>query len=345
MDRRPVPGAAVLLIVAFAIPGLISSRPAAASTASASPSPGGVAPPAHSTTSFFIRTVRALRVGTKPYAMTVEVSKHSRTCAGCLDVRLTRRATTGNKPTQRYRYNFSISGSIHIDGSDLLPTSVDTGTKMSSFGKVDMSLTNPGTLSWRQTKCPSGTVTGSISARTGTLSGAFRLNADSNYFHTIKRTSIPVTVAKVYSNGKGCGGGGGCKAGFSFYFGGLQASRPLGTTGMARIGLSYAQFFSEESDYPQVVFHRISGHVPISAFHISRTSGVTIAAGALEPFAMGTIQFKKTGSTTSTHNGCKTTTSDEKYVSGSTTAKFDSGGHKRWGGPGGSGQLTRVRKL
>jgi hypothetical protein len=288
---------------------------------------------AANSTFFTINSRSPLSLSGNSYKLTISASKSSG--GSFLNVALARTAPTGNHPTQRHAYSFSLSsGAIQIDGSDLLPTSINTGTQMGAFGKVDMDLKNPGSLSTRKIKCPNGTVVGSISTRNGTWSGNFTLNAHDSFFGTIHKTAIPVTVTKFFSNGKTCGGGGGGSCFTGFFFSAsqtskplsLSANRPLGSTGRASITLSYGEFVS-----PASISHSISGSVSLSAFHISSTAAVTIAAGSLAPFASGTIHFTKKSSST---NGtkCKTTTSQEQYASGSVTAKFDSRGQKTMNG-------------
>jgi len=288
---------------------------------------------AASSTFFTINSRSPLSLSGNSYKMSVSAFRFSG--GSNLSISLVRTAPTGNHPTQRHAYSFSLSsGAIQIDGSDLMPTSINTGTQMGAFGKVDMDLKNPGSLSSRKNKCPNGTVLGSTTTRNGTWSGNFTLDANDSFFGTIHKTAIPVTVTKIFSNGKTCGGGGGshCFTGFSFNASqsskpiSLFANRPLGSTGRASITLSYSELVS-----PALISHSISGSVPRSAFHVSSAAAVTIAAGSLSPFATGTIHFTKTGSST-TGTKCKTTTFQEKYASGSATAKFDSRGHKTMNG-------------
>jgi hypothetical protein len=313
--RRSVSAAIVLLMAAALVPAF--QRPARAA----------------SSTSFSIASRRPISVMGKPYKMAFTAFKSS--AGASLNITFTRKASTGNRPVQVHSYSFDLSGgAVRIDGSDLLPTSIDTGTQMGKFGRVAMHLRNPGGLTTQQIKCSNGTVTGSIRSRTGVLSGNLTLFANDGYFHRIHKTDIGVTVTKLFSNGKSCpgGGGGGCATGFSFFAGQsskpltLLATRPLGGAGRAHLSLSYGR-----TDGPARISHTISATVSRAAFTVGGAGGVTIAGGSLSPFATGTIHFtKKSGSSTGTT--CRTTRFQERYASGSVTAKFDSGPHKTMDG-------------
>ena len=299
---------------------------------------------AHAATSvsYTIQTRAPVSLSGSAYKMTVMAFKSS--FGAQLFVTFTKRATTGNHPTQTHQFSFNLSAdSIQVDGTDLVPTSINTGTQMGKFGKVDMDLKNPGTMSSRQLKCTDGTVLGSVKSRPGTWTGNFTFNANDEptsrpaaaAIGQIHKTTLPVRVTKVSTNGKSCTGGPPrvCSTGLDFSADqfskplAVDASRPLsgGTTNMT------LRYF--ETDDPASIEHSISGTgLPNSSFQISGTQAVTINAGALAPFASGTIHFTKTGSGSNTIENCKTTFFQEEYDSGSVTAKFDSGGQKTMNG-------------
>ena len=85
--------------------------------------------------------------------------------------------------------------------------------------------------------------------------------------------------------------------------------------------------------------------MPASNFAVTTGGDVTIRGGSLSPFASGTIKFDgsnphNVGSTTH----CKRTGFDEAYLSGSTTAHFDSNGDKTINGAD-FASLTKTKKV
>jgi hypothetical protein len=315
--RRSVAAAIVLLMAVALVPAFQGAAEAASSTF------------------FSVSSRRPISVLGKPYKMAFTAFKSS--SGASLNITFTRKASTGNRPVQVHSYSFDLSGSsVRIDGSDLLPTSIDTGTQMGKFGKVAMHVRSPTALRTQQIKCSNGMVTGSLRSRTGVLSGNLTLFANDGYFHRIHKTDIGVTVTKLFSNGKSCpgGGGGGCPTGLSFFAGQsskpltLLATRPLGGAGRAHISLSYSR-----TDGPARISHTISATVSLAAFTVGGAGGVTIAGGSLAPFATGTVHFAKQG--TGTRGGtatCRKVTFKEKHSGGSVTAKFDSGAQKTMDG-------------
>jgi hypothetical protein len=315
--RRPVAAAIVLLMAVALVPAFQGAAEAASSTF------------------FSVSSRRPISVLGKPYTMAFTAFKSS--TGASLNITFTRKATTGNRPSQTHSYSFDLSGNaVQIDGRDLLPTTINTGTQMGKFGKVAMHLGSPSALTTQQIKCSNGTVTGSISSRTGILSGNLTLFANDGYFHRIHKTDIAVSVTKFFSNGKSCpgGGGGGCATGFSFFASQsskpltLLATRPLGTVGRGNISLTYSR-----TDGPARISHTISSTVSLAAFTVGGSDGVTIAGGSLAPFATGTLHFAKQGNGTPGGTAtCKKQTFSEKRTAGSVTAKFDSGGRKTMDG-------------
>ena len=64
----------------------------------------------------------------------------------------------------------------------------------------------------------------------GTLKGTFTFHANDNYFHTIKKGSLPVLVTKFHSTGKTCpggGGGGGTSCGTGYFVSGFDTDSAL----------------------------------------------------------------------------------------------------------------------
>ncbi|HEX9376249.1 MAG TPA: hypothetical protein VGB19_08435 [Actinomycetota bacterium] len=285
---------------------------------------------AATTTSFGMST-SAVSVPNKPY--TVSLSAYKSGSSGYLSISLSRTATTGNHPTQTHSYSFTLPGADLTFDSDLNPVQINTHTDLGKFGSITMHLKNASALKTVATKCPNGTITGSFSTRTGTLSGSFSLNANDNYFHTINRSSFPVTVTKVVSNGKTCPPGPTtCSQGYSFFASqsskplNVSASRPL-SSGRAFISMSYSK-----SDAPASIGHSIFVSAPLSAFTVSSGFAVAVSGNAAAPFGANVIHFVKTGAPSVSGTTCKTTTVQEVYSSGSITAKFDSGGQKTMNG-------------
>ena len=318
-SRRRTAALAALFLAAVVGP-LFDQRPARAA----------------SSTSFTIRSRHPIALSGRSYRMAVAVSKTS--SGASLSVRLAKTAGTGNHPRQAHTYTFGLTGgAVRIDGSDLRPVSVDTGTQMGSFGRVRMHLEHSSDLTRRQIRCSNGTVIGSFASRTGVLSGSFTLHADDGFFRRIHKTGIGVSVEKLSTNGRTCAGAAvraaACDPGLRFRASqpskplNVFARRPLSGPGRASLTLGYT-----ESDGPATITHTVTGIVPLKAVHVSSTKAVTIAGGSLSPFARGTIHFAKvrTGATTGT--GCRTTRFPERYASGSVTARFDSRGYRTMDG-------------
>jgi hypothetical protein len=309
----------------------------------------GVAHAAGSTSfTIFTKTVTERSV----YKMTMSVFKTGGNSNASLGITFTRtRKTTTATLRQVHSYSFTIPASdVTIDGSDLLPTKIDTHSHLGKFGKVDMVLRNAGSLNKRTFRCPkphSDIIIGRSKTRKGTLKGTFHFVGNDNFFRTINEGALGATVTKFTSTGKTCpgGGGGGCPQGFSFFASDaagdfLSANKGL-SSGKATISFGYS-----ETNSPASIFHNISGTVPRSAFGVSSTLNVTIKGGALSPFAADTIKFTKQSAST-TGKTCKRTNAVEDYASGDFLAKFDSGGQRRMGGTGSPvtfAQLTKTKK-
>src|SRR5262249_3872970 len=121
-----------------------------------------------------------------------------------MDMLFTRVAATGNQPVQTHKWFFVVPGAdAHVD-NDLTPASIHTHSDLGTFGTVDLSFQNPSAETTQKIKCGDGTVIGSTSKRTGTLSGNFDFDANDGYFDQVHRTSFPVTMIKVVRNGKFC---------------------------------------------------------------------------------------------------------------------------------------------
>ena len=297
----------------------------------------GVAQAATST-SFSIFTKAVTAKSGIPYKMTMFVSKSSGSSNAFLNITFTRIVnTTSASLSQTHSFSFTIAASdLTIDGTDLLPTKIDTHTHLGQFGKIDMALKNPTSLSKRTFRCPSPNndiVLGSQKTRKGNLSGTFHFVANDNFFHTINKSSLPATVQKFTSTGKTCPGGGGgtpCITGFSFSVNDTDAplfataNKPLSSTGKARISMGYTNVVGKATES-----HNISGTVPRTAFGFSSSGDVTVKGGALAPFAADTIHFNGSNPNPITTGHCKTTFFTETFASGDLLAKFQSGGQKK----------------
>ena len=113
---------------------------------------------------------------------------HSNDGMWALSVRLAR--TSGNV-TERHFYAFRLAASCVTVGPDLSTATIDTGTQLGQFGAIKLTFGNVGALG-AGTAVPG--CTGNWQKRTGTLTGSIRFVANSTYFKTILRTSVPATL-------------------------------------------------------------------------------------------------------------------------------------------------------
>jgi hypothetical protein len=254
-----------------------------------------------------------------------------------------RKAATGNHATQTHEWEFTLPGAdAHVD-SDLTPASIHTHADLDTFGTIDLALHNPGALSSHKTKCPNGTVTGSRSHRSGTLTGTFDFDANDGYFDTVHRTAFPVDVTKVVSNGKQCPSPPFvCSQGKAFVGGdqsvSVFANRPRPQ------GHATLEFHRTEFSGPAVILHHVTVVAPVQAFTLSSSFVAKVNGSAAAPFASGAVTFEATGDpTVSTQHHCRTTTRPMGLTQGSVTAKFDSGGDQTMSS--GTGVASKVRKV
>lgn len=113
---------------------------------------------------------------------------HANNGTWALSVRLAR--VNGNV-TERHFYAFQLAAGSVTVAPDLSTTTIDTGTQLGQFGAIKVTLGNPSGLS-AGTGVPG--CTGNWQKRTGTLTGSIRFVANSTYFKTILRTSMPATL-------------------------------------------------------------------------------------------------------------------------------------------------------
>jgi hypothetical protein len=276
-------------------------------------------------------------IGSKPYDLTISASDPG--FGTFINIVLTRVASSGNEPTQTHSYDFFLDSDTIQVASTLLPSSVDTGTQLGSFGKVVMSLKNASSLHTEKSRCPdpnSDIVLSTTKTRNGNLVGNLTLNAHDTYFETVHLSSLPVTVTKVTPTGNFCPGGGGggtvCPTGYDLFANqpaapiSMTAAKSLKGTGDATITLTSSETV-HFGDHVMNIFHEITGSVPRSAFQIG-TAGVVVNAGSLAPFASGKISFTngQAGAPTGSEH-CKQQSTPETYDTGSVTADYDSRGH------------------
>ena len=150
----------------------------------------------------------------KPYSL--HLFAQNLGTSGTLDLKLSRRATTGAHDLQTHDFyiqNVSLSCSANL-GSCYL----DTGAHMGSFGRIHLhfSATYPGQTS--ALRCAKDYFNGDRTTRRGTVSGTFRLVTETAYFGTIRNGAagvhLPATfgaqAAKVHYSSKHCPAGDSC---------------------------------------------------------------------------------------------------------------------------------------
>lgn len=182
-----------------------------------------------------------------------------------------------------------------MDATDLLPTTVNTGTDMSIYGKIAGKLANASALSKSTYKCKkTGDLLSTTWRRSGTFTGSFVFKPQlSGLPAKVTASSIAMSISKTTSTGKGCPGGGGCFPGRSLSGslidpGGNYAFFNANATSTN----AYLSLYFQEYDATNGVtkFHTIWGVVPTAAVSISPTSA-TLNGNALAPFASGKLHL------------------------------------------------------
>jgi hypothetical protein len=250
-----------------------------------------------------------------------------------IDINATRRAATGNLPTQSYQWSFfSLPGNaFSTDSTDLVPSTIATSTGMGPFGHVSMKLTNPKALSTSTKKCKAnGNVLQKIARRSGTWSGHFDfLPGESGLPTEIKTTTLAGTVVKTTFTGKSCPIPTTCFVGRGFganhnpvdpaspaWFVSASSSK-AGT----RIQLQTSTYDTTNN---VLAFQRMAASVPSSAVSIT-ASAITVDGTALDPFASGSLQFAAGSPVVNTVGNCQTTSYTDTWSSGTIQAIFDTG--------------------
>jgi hypothetical protein len=283
--------------------------------------------PAQASISAFSVSGTPFQLAGKPYTFRFSTSRLG-TAGASATFTATRTATTGNKPTQSHQWSVSIDVGDASFSSDLKTVSIVTGDDMHQFGEVDLTLHNPSPLHTTHLKCPNDTVYATTTMRTGTMTGTMDFDANDNYFHTVHKTSMPVTVSKTVYSDNGCPTPPPtCVQGFSFQGNDMDAPLFVTATRALTGGKAVIDILSDTTVFPAFVTHEVSFTAPLTAFKVSKTFLVTLNGGAGAPFASGIIKFSKSGSpTVTTEHHCKTTTQQGSRKQGTLTAKFDSDG-------------------
>ena len=240
----------------------------------------------------------------------------------------TRTATTGNRPWERHEWRwFDLPASdLSVDATDLLPTTLQTGTDMKIYGRFDGELTDASALSKKVSRCRA---TGDVQSRTwrraGTLSGSFVFRPHVDGMPTkIGATALHASIMKSTYTGASCPMG--CSPGKVFSGSLTDASGNAANVGARRsrtdayIYLGYSVYDATNDVY---TYHSVFGAVPLSAVTITSTA-VTIKGGALAPFASGSLAFALSDPQSS-GTKCVTTTYAVAYTSGTIRAFFVNG--------------------
>ena len=304
------PAAAVLLVV---VPLAVPSVQAVASAAK-------------TTTTFSISTSP---VSVHGYGMSLFVTETDGAKTASLTVTFSITGTTARHPTQTHSYSFSLPAGALDVAAGLAGASVDTGTGMAKQGAIAMALKKLGDIQVARDAC------GTTKTRTGTLKGAFKLVADTAFFHTVKESALPATLTKRVAT-PGCGQTSSpCTPGTTLSASNskrhmfLNATRTPVPTGGATVSefLSYVQ--SPTATAPATISHliKVSG-APKKA--LSPSADLTSAAlnGSVgKPYLTGGVAF----SGTPTSGACSKTlnrTISTGTVTGKLVAHFDSVGDR-----------------
>jgi hypothetical protein len=148
-------------------------------------------------------TVTTFSLATSPvtvqgYGMSLFVTETQGNTTASLIVTFSITGATGRHPTQTHSYSFSLPAGAFDASGKLTKASVETGTGMGKQGAIAMTLKKLGAIQKTTDDC------GTTKSRTGTLEGAFKLVADTTFFHTVKESALPATLTARAST-PGCG--------------------------------------------------------------------------------------------------------------------------------------------
>jgi hypothetical protein len=312
--------AAVAVVVPLALPFVAVPR------SGAKPEP---------TTTFSISTTP---VPVHGYGMSLFVTETDGAKTAALTITFSVAATTGRHPTQSHSYSFTLPAEALTVSPHLAGATLDTGSDMAKQGGIDMKLKKLGDIQITTGDCVT------TKTRTGALKGAFKLVADTTFFHTVKESSLPATLTKRVSTpgcdqpNPPCTPGTTLTATNSKRNMFLNASRvPAGsgaTSAPAAAGaptvselLSYVQY--PTSTAPATISHliQVSGAPKKALSPSADLTSATLNGSVGKPYLTGSVAF----SGTATSGACSKTvdrTISTGTVTGKLVAHFDSVGDR-----------------
>jgi hypothetical protein len=248
-----------------------------------------------------------------------------------LEMIATKTLDDASHPLQDHRWRFDIpAGDLATDHRDLIPTRLDTGTDLGSYGAIDVSLDKGTKLASRSVTCPeTGAVLARVHSRTGTFSGSFDFKPGAGLPTHVAPTSFSGTISKTYQTDRTCtrgGGGGGCPVGKSllaFSSGGGRGYLDAGKT----LEHAFVSFSSGDYDMATGVttLHAMLAVVPATAVAISPNTAV-VHSKPFGPWASGTVSFTlKEAHVAKLSKTCTRTRYDATSENGTIVAHFATG--------------------
>ena len=293
----------------------------------AAATPAVAAPSVRTTgTTLFDFRAKHIRVGGWTWLVAAELG------GGSLDfeMRATKRLQQGSHPEQIHEWqNLSLPGAdLVTDHADLMPTRLDTGTDLGSYGAIDVTLGKGTTLVSRVRTCAAtGAVIDRIHSRTGTFSGSFDFKPGTGLPADVAPVSIKGTISKEYATGRTCPVGDGAPACPSKSIDGYSAAgqenvyatkTPAGTT------LSFG-WVSQTSAAGFQVRRWLLGEVPSTAVAITSKAAV-IHSRPFGDWASGRLSFSlKERRQVKISDTCIRTAYDATSETGTITAHLASG--------------------
>ncbi len=284
------------------------------------------------TTTFSLSTVP---IAVQDYTMSLFVNETEGAATLSLTVIFSRTAGTKRHPVQTHSYSFTLPASEFGVNDKLTDVSVDTGSSMAKQGAITMTLKHLGDKQTSTTPCVT-TV-----SRTGTLSGLFKLVADTTYFHTVKKQELPASLTESTAK-NGCGGGSSsqCSAGTTLVASNtrrgmfLNASRTPSENGPPTVSevVSYVQ--GGTGTMPATVSHsiQVSGATKKALVPSTDLTTASLNGSPGKPFLTGGVAYTGHPPTAGACSKDLNTSTSTGTVSGKLVAHFDSVGNQGFTG-------------
>ena len=280
-----------------------------------------------STTSWSLRSSAVPVKNSHGYTMQYSIYKNA--SGASVYITLSRRLASGNHPTQSESFSFSLAASNFSCTSTLASCTLNTGTKMGKYGKINQKFKASAAASTHIVRCKDQSKADAYTTRKGHTGDTFTLHTYNTFFGGTKGTltnagagklpdSIPATVAKNV-HFKDCPSGGGgtpCFTGFN-----LSASATLSNGSFLSFNahkslskgnatFSASLFPSSSKTAPAGITRSMSVSVPRSNFTVnSAVTQAHVNGNAGATFFTGTTNFTGPTPIVSGTTHCKSKTS------------------------------------